>query len=191
MLVIEDNADMRRYLGQVLGTQYRCLFAEDGQEGVERAAVELPDLVVSDVMLPGRDGYAVCHALKSNDRTSHIPVILLTALEGSEHKLRGLEERADDFLTKPFNETELLQRIANLLEIRSLLQRRYARDLRFDATLPAELGQRDQAFLDKLNTPAHRRIAIRIPISSVDGHRIRPGRERATPAAQSQGARWI
>jgi signal transduction histidine kinase/DNA-binding response OmpR family regulator len=150
VLVIEDNADMRSYLGQVLGTQYRCVFAEDGQEGVERAAVELPDLVVSDVMLPGRNGYAVCHALKSNDRTSHIPVILLTALEGSEHKLRGLEERADDFLTKPFNEAELLQRIVNLLEIRSLLQRRYARDLRFDATLPTELGQRDQAFLGKL-----------------------------------------
>jgi DNA-binding response OmpR family regulator len=150
VLVIEDNADMRRYLGQVLSPQYRCLFAEDGNRGVERATVELPDLVVSDVMLPGRDGYAICHALKSDDRSSHIPVILLTALEGREHRLRGLEERADDYLTKPFNEAELLQRIGNLLEIRSLLQRRYARELRFDAT-PAELSQRDQAFLGRLN----------------------------------------
>ena len=150
VLVIEDNADMRSYLGQVLSPQYGCRFATDGDQGVERATSELPDLVVCDVMLPGRDGYAVCRALKSDERTSHIPVILLTALEGSEHKLRGLEERADDYLTKPFNETELLQRIANLLEIRALLQRRYARDLRLDATVPAELSQREQAFLRKL-----------------------------------------
>lgn len=155
VLVIEDNADMRDYLQQLLSPQYRCLLAEDGVQGFETAAVALPDLVVSDVMLPGQDGYAVCHALKSDDRTCHIPVILLTALQGRTHKLKGLHERADDYLTKPFNESELLQRIANLLEVRALLRRRYARELRIDKKAPAELGQGDGKFLKKLAEVCH------------------------------------
>lgn len=150
ILVIEDNADMRDYLGQVLGDAYQLAFAGDGNSGLEMAVAEIPDLVVCDIMLPGRDGYEVCHALKTDDRTSHIPVILLTALEGREDRLKGLAEKADDYLTKPFDEAELKQRITNLLDLRTLLQRRFARDLRFDESPPAELSKRDQSFLQKL-----------------------------------------
>jgi CheY-like chemotaxis protein len=149
VLVIEDNPDMRDYLGQVLGHAYHLAFASDGDTGLETALRDVPDLVVCDVMLPGKDGYEICHALKTDDRTSHIPVILLTALEGREERLKGLAEKADDYLTKPFDEAELTQRIANLLALRTLLQRRFARDLRFEAPL-ADLSQRDQAFLQKL-----------------------------------------
>jgi CheY-like chemotaxis protein len=140
---------MRAYLGQVLGNAYQVAFAGDGNSGLETAFREVPDLVVCDIMLPGKDGYEICHALKNDDRTSHIPVILLTALEGREDRLRGLAERADDYLVKPFDETELSQRITNLLALRTLLQRRYARDLRFESPL-ADLSKRDQAFLQKL-----------------------------------------
>ena len=151
VLVIEDNDDMRAYLGALLATHYRCLLAGDGEQGLSLALEESPDLVVSDLMLPGQDGYQVCRALKSDERTSHIPVILLTALDGEQDKLKGLEERADDYLTKPFEEDELTRRIQNLLEIRSLLQRRYARELRFDQHPPAELNERDQSFLARLS----------------------------------------
>jgi len=150
ILVVEDNDDMGDYLLQLLSPLYTCVLAVDGDEGVEIATETIPDLVVCDVMLPGRDGYEVCRALKSNDFTSHVPVILLTALQDLEQKLRGFEERADDYLTKPFDEVELLSRIANLLEIRALLQRRYARQLRIEPTQPAEENPRDRAFLEKL-----------------------------------------
>ncbi len=150
ILVIEDNADMRDYLAQVLGDSYQLAFAGDGVSGQEMAVSEIPDLIICDIMLPGKDGYEICHALKSDDRTSHIPVILLTALEGRESRMKGLVEKADDYLTKPFDESELKQRIANLLDLRALLQRRFARDLRFDDSPPAELGKRDQSFLQKL-----------------------------------------
>jgi CheY-like chemotaxis protein len=140
---------MRDYLGQVLGRAYQLAFAADGDAGLEAAFKDVPDLVVCDIMLPGKDGYEICHTLKTDDRTSHIPVILLTALEGREDRLKGLAEKADDYLVKPFDEAELMQRIANLLALRALLQRRFARDLRFEAPL-ADLGKRDQAFLQKL-----------------------------------------
>jgi CheY-like chemotaxis protein len=142
---------MRAYLRQVLGGLYSVDFAEDGEAGLERAYATVPDLIVCDVMLPRKDGFEVCHALKSDDRTSHIPVIMLTALEGHEDRMKGLAERADDYLTKPFNEEELKQRIANLLDLRAMLQRRYARDLRFDQGAPADLSARDQKFLEKLS----------------------------------------
>jgi signal transduction histidine kinase/DNA-binding NarL/FixJ family response regulator len=149
VLVIEDNPDMRLYLGQVLGGTFQLEFASDGDAGLEAAFREVPDLVVCDIMLPGKDGYEVCNALKTDDRTSHIPVILLTALEGRQDRLKGLAEKADDYLVKPFDEAELIQRISNLLALRTLLQRRFARDLRFEAPL-ADLSKRDQAFLQKL-----------------------------------------
>ena len=151
LLVIEDNLDMREYLRSVLEDAYRLEFAVDGNSGLERAIDLVPDLVVCDIMLPEKNGYEVCHALKSDDRTSHIPVILLTALEDQEHRMKGLQEKADDYLTKPFNESELRQRIANLLEVRSLLQRRFSRDLRYDRVPPADIGQRDQHFLQELS----------------------------------------
>jgi DNA-binding response OmpR family regulator len=114
------------------------------------AKAELPDLVVSDVMLPGLDGYAVCRELKTSDITSHIPIILLTALQGSDSRIQGLKERPDDYITKPFRENELLERIANLIEIRSMLRRRYGRELRIDSPLPSDMSQSDRNFLDKL-----------------------------------------
>ncbi len=150
ILVIEDNADMRDYLRQLISPHYTIAAAADGNQGIEMVAEIMPDLVVCDVMLPERDGYDVCLTLKNNDLTSHIPVILLTALQDRKDKLRGLEERADDFLTKPFNEAELLLRIANLLEVRTLLRRRYARKLRLDMAQPADMRQSDQMYLEKL-----------------------------------------
>lgn len=160
VLVVEDNADMRRDLLEVLSPHYRCLATDDGEQAILIALREVPDLVVSDVMLPGRDdGIAVCAALKADERTSHVPVVLLTALEDREHRLSGLAGHADDYLAKPFSDDELLLRLRNLLDLRGLLQRRYARDLRFERRQPEGLGERDRTFLEKLGRLLDRRHA--------------------------------
>jgi signal transduction histidine kinase/DNA-binding response OmpR family regulator len=150
VLLIEDDADMREYLREVVAAHHRCLVATDGQMGLEVARQEIPDLVVCDVLLPAEDGLSVCRALKDDEPTSHIPVILLTALETGDQRLRGLEAGADDYIIKPFDEGELVSRIANLLEVRSLLQQRFGRDLRWDRTGVEDLGVRDQEFLARL-----------------------------------------
>lgn len=149
-LVVEDNADMRRYLLEVLTPHYRCLQTDDGLEAIALATVEIPDIVISDIMLPGQDGYAICRQLKEDALTSHIPVVLLTALSDHDHKLRGLGVQADEYVPKPFSEAELLLRIGNLLELRAILQARYSRDLRFERTTPPDLQNQDRAFLKKL-----------------------------------------
>jgi signal transduction histidine kinase/DNA-binding response OmpR family regulator len=159
ILVIEDHPDMREYLRQLLQTRYRCVTAPDGERGLAMAREDVPDLVVCDVMLPGQDGFAVCHGLKTDERTSHIPVVLLTALEGEQHRLRGLEEGADDYLAKPFEDAELLGRVAGLIELRALLRQRYARDLRIDLKDAADVGVRDRAFLARLKREVEHRHA--------------------------------
>jgi signal transduction histidine kinase/DNA-binding response OmpR family regulator/sugar lactone lactonase YvrE len=159
ILLAEDNRDMLRYLLDVLAPCYECHHSDDGRDAVAQAVSLVPDLVISDILLPGQDGFAVCRALKGDQRTCHIPVVLLTALDDRAHRLLGLQDQADDYLAKPFSEAELLQRMHNLLEVRSLLQRRYARDLRFDRGQPAGLDKRDGAFLAKLGRVVDRRHA--------------------------------
>ncbi len=126
VLVVDDHPDMRAYLGKHLAPHYRVLEAARGDEGLERVRAEIPDAIISDVMMPGMDGYAFCRALKSDPETDFLPVILLTAKAGSEGLLEGLEGGADDYLTKPFEPAELLARIRNLLHSRERLRARFA-----------------------------------------------------------------
>jgi DNA-binding response OmpR family regulator len=157
VLLVEDHPDMRRYLCEVLSAEYRCLASGDGVRAVSLACEELPDVVVCDVLLPGQDGMAVCRALRNDVRTSHIPVVLLTALADDEHRVAGLTELADDYLAKPVNEAELRLRLRNLLDLRAMLQRRCAREIRFEREVPADLGERDRVFLGKLGRVVARR----------------------------------
>ena len=122
VLIIEDNADVREFIRATLAPAgYRLLLAEDGLAGVALARAEVPDLVVSDLMMPGLNGYEVCAALKTDPATSHVPVVLLTARSGDEVKLEGLETGADAFLAKPFNPRELRAQVRNLLGLRQRL----------------------------------------------------------------------
>ena len=125
VLVIEDNPDVRRFIRQSLEGDYQVAEACNGAEGVEKATELVPDLVISDVMMPGMDGYQACRALKAREETSHIPVILLTAKAGLESKLEGLDTGADDYLAKPFHTAELKGRIRNLIQLRKRLQLKY------------------------------------------------------------------
>jgi CheY-like chemotaxis protein len=125
VLVIEDNPDVRRFIRESLEGDYQVAEACNGAEGVEKATELVPDLVISDVMMPGMDGYQACRALKAREETSHIPVILLTAKAGLESKLEGLDTGADDYLAKPFHTAELKGRIRNLIQLRKRLQLKY------------------------------------------------------------------
>ncbi|MFN0015741.1 MAG: ATP-binding protein, partial [Saprospiraceae bacterium] len=110
-LVIEDNAELRRFIKNSISENWQVVEASDGEEGVKRALELIPDIVISDVMMPRKDGLALCDKLKNHELTAHIPIILLTAKSAIESRLAGLRRGADDYLTKPFNTEELLARM--------------------------------------------------------------------------------
>lgn len=126
ILVVDDNADLREFLTDILRTDYQVIQAANGVEGLNLASDSIPDLVISDLMMPEMDGHELCHRLKTAEPTSHIPVILLTAKANQDSKLKGLEKGADDYLMKPFNGPELLIRVKNLIRLRRLLQEKYS-----------------------------------------------------------------
>ena len=120
VLLIEDNADMRTFIAFQLQDDFKLIQARDGIEGVAMATQHRPDLIISDVMMPGKDGYQVCREIKTDPHTKHIPVILLTAKAELSEKISGLEYGADDYLTKPFNAQELKAKIRSLIQLRRL-----------------------------------------------------------------------
>lgn len=125
ILVVDDNADLRHFIRSLLEGDYRILTACDGKEALEKAIKEMPDLVVSDIMMPVMDGLSFCKALKEQLPTSHIPVILLTAKSLDEQRAEGYDSGADAYISKPFSEKVLLSRIGNLLKSRILLKEHY------------------------------------------------------------------
>ncbi|MEL7122810.1 MAG: response regulator [Bacteroidota bacterium] len=124
-LLVEDNEDIRHYIELCLQGNYRVIQAVDGQDGIEKALEHIPDIIISDVMMPEKDGFELCEVLKEDIKTSHIPIILLTAKSDVASRIYGLKHGADDYLAKPFHEEELLVRMQNLLEVRRKLQERY------------------------------------------------------------------
>jgi signal transduction histidine kinase/DNA-binding response OmpR family regulator/ligand-binding sensor domain-containing protein len=126
VLIVEDNADVLHYIGISLKDHYRTVIARNGSEGIEKAIELIPDIIISDVMMPVKDGFELCEAVKKDERTNHIPVVLLTARSDDDSKIEGLEHGADVYLAKPFNRKELLIRLKNLLVLRAELQKKYA-----------------------------------------------------------------
>jgi len=129
ILIVEDNAEFRHYLKENLETHYRVVEAADGKEGWQKALSCHPELIVSDIAMPEMDGLAMSEKIKSDKRTSHIPIILLTASGGEEQQLKGLSSGANDYLTKPFNFEILNVKINNLLLLNRLLKDVYSRQI--------------------------------------------------------------
>ncbi len=126
VLVADDNADMRRYVARLLGTHYRVAVASNGEEALAAALDDPPDLVLTDVMMPVMDGFALLNALRSRQETKAIPVILLSARSGEESRIEGMDSGADDYLVKPFTARELLARVGAHLALSR--ERRHAHD---------------------------------------------------------------
>jgi DNA-binding response OmpR family regulator len=149
ILIIEDNDELRGFIKTCLETDYRILEAANGVAGWELAVTELPDLIVTDVMMPEMDGNEFCRNLKHDERTSHIPVIMLTAKVAVEQQIEGLESGADVYLTKPFSVQVLQSYISNLLKAKEILRQRYSQKI-FLEPLDIEVGSVDKRFMERL-----------------------------------------
>ncbi len=149
LLIVEDNPDVVRYLQSILLESYRIEVAPDGRSGIEKAIETVPDIIISDVMMPEADGYELCETLKKDERTSHIPIILLTAKADAASRLEGLECGADAYLAKPFDKEELLVRLRKMVELRKTLQQRYANGMKKVLPLDRRFRAEDE-FMKKL-----------------------------------------
>jgi signal transduction histidine kinase/DNA-binding response OmpR family regulator/ligand-binding sensor domain-containing protein len=158
ILVVEDSADLREHIKLVLEPLYRVLTAADGREGIEKALEIIPDLIVSDIMMPELDGYELCRELKNHRDTSHIPIILLTAKADEENIIQGLETGADDYITKPFNTNILKARIKNLLDLRRHYQEIFQRE-RDIKPVKKSVSQMDEEFKRDLKKVINKNIS--------------------------------
>ncbi len=151
ILIIEDNQELCDLLRRKLKQKYHVLTAPDGDTGLETAVLQIPDIVICDVMIPGKDGLTVTKNLKTDNRTSHIPVILLTAKSEAEEQLSGIRAGADVYITKPFDFNFLEENIHNLLQIRAMLKSRYLNEAYSDQEASEHISKPidpDKQFVD-------------------------------------------
>jgi DNA-binding response OmpR family regulator/two-component sensor histidine kinase len=158
ILVVEDSADVREYIRGALELLYVVVDAKDGKQGIQKAKEIVPDLIISDIMMPEKDGYELCRVLKNDIKTSHIPIILLTVKASEENIIEGLETGADDYITKPFNMKILFARIKNLIDLRTHLQQTINREMTLQ---PAKMSvsKVDEEFLNDLQTVINKNIS--------------------------------
>ncbi len=151
VLIIDDNPDILDYLEDLLSETYTVLRAEDGEQGGTKAVAEIPDIIVSDVMMPGKDGITLSRELKSQIATSHIPIILLTARSSSIHEIEGLKTGADDYIVKPFDAQIVKARIQNLLQNRKKMRLHLLNKVRFEPKISSdeEPLSREDAFIQQ------------------------------------------
>ncbi|AOW21632.1 two-component regulator propeller domain-containing protein [Urechidicola croceus] len=128
LLIVEDNKDIREYITSIFLNDYSIIQEEDGEKGIQTALKHIPDIIISDVMMPIKDGLELSKTLKNDEKTSHIPIILLTAKVGEENQIEGIKTGADDYITKPFNENLLKLKVQKLIESRKKLQERYSHE---------------------------------------------------------------
>lgn len=151
ILLVEDNPDLRSYLSRSLSDKYNVIEAADGHEGITQAKKEMPDIIISDVMMPGTDGYQLTSTIRSQVETCHIPIILLTAKIGRDNKIEGLERGADDYIYKPFDEDEIHLKVNNILLNRQKLQESFKKkNLATPSSI--EVKSMDEQFIAKLVT---------------------------------------
>jgi YesN/AraC family two-component response regulator len=158
LLIVEDENDIRNFIKENLGKEYKILESENGKDGLKKSIEHIPDLIVSDIIMPEMNGIELCKNIKTDERTSHIPVILLTAKSSVEDKLEGLETGADDYLTKPFNISELKVRVSNLIDQRKKLRERFRKEILLE---PKEIAvtSADEKFLFRISNIIEKHIA--------------------------------
>lgn len=161
VLIIEDHPDMQQFIAESLKADYHCLFANDGEQGIKLAIEQVPDLIVTDLMMPKKDGFEVARVLRDDLKTSHIPIVMLTAKGDDESRLEAWKTDIDEYMAKPFNQDELLLRAKNLLNIRYLMGQRLTKEIPQTAksntvesenTRLAGLSDKDKLFLNRLES---------------------------------------
>lgn len=148
MLIVEDNMDVRQFIRTHFHSLYKIIEANNGAEGLKLATESIPDIIISDIIMPNMDGYELCKRLKNDERTSHIPILLLTAMHSKEHELKGLATGANDYITKPFDIFVLQAKIDNLLSIRDSMKERFASTVILEPT-NVVITSPDERFLKK------------------------------------------
>lgn len=148
MLVVEDNADVRQFIAGHFSSMFRIVEARNGEEGWEKALEHIPDIIISDVIMPNVNGYEFCERVKNDERTSHIPVLLLTALHSKDHEIKGITTGADDYITKPFDLSVLQAKVENMLSIRESLKEKFSRNVILEPS-NVEITSPDERFLRK------------------------------------------
>ncbi len=152
VLIVEDNTDLQQFISDTIKKEFNVALAGNGKKGIEKALLLIPDLIVTDVMMPVMDGVAMTNVLKKNEKTSHVPVIMLTAKATAESKIEGLKTGADDYLVKPFDGDELIARIQNLIEQRQKLRELYSKKIISITPDKVEVPSQEKVFLEKIRT---------------------------------------
>jgi len=158
MLIVDDNADVRQFIRNHFNSFYKIYEASNGEEGWKRALDTIPDIIISDIIMPKSDGYELCKRLKNDERTSHIPVLLLTAMHSKEHELKGLTTGADDYITKPFDLSVLQAKVDNMLSMRDLLKDKFTATMVLEPT-NVVIASPDERFLQKVIDVVEENIA--------------------------------
>ena len=158
ILLVEDNIDLSAYLTGILDKNFKIITAFNGKQGFEIALENIPDLILSDMMMPEMDGFELCTKIRSEETTSHIPFVLLTARAAIEDRLEGFELGADEYLTKPFNVNELHVRINNLLEQRRNLRERFGKEIKVQPK-DITVTSLDERFLQKVIAKMEEKIS--------------------------------
>ena len=175
LLVVEDNKDILEYVADSFAHEFEVVKAADGREGLALALDKMPDVIISDIMMPHMDGNAMCRALKKDVRTSHVPVILLTAKDSLADKEQGYEAGADSYITKPFTHSLLRSRIHNLLQQRQRDKMQIQESKETDLAQKKEqlrksLNKVDQEFFDKLNKLIDDNISGDVDVNLLANH---------------------
>ncbi|WP_255036466.1 response regulator [Lacihabitans soyangensis] len=151
LLIVDDNEDIRNYVRSIFEIDYKIVEARNGKDGVEKAIEQVPDIIISDLMMPEMDGLEFCKVLKADARTSHIPIVMLTAKANVESRIEGYELGADDYVIKPFNKNELQARVKNLLDVRAKLRQKYeSKEQQESAEPDAKVNEVDGRFIQKV-----------------------------------------
>ncbi|MEO7766187.1 MAG: response regulator, partial [Ferruginibacter sp.] len=151
VLVIEDNPDLRNFLSEILRNEYSVIIAGDGIEGLKQAFDNIPDVIICDVVMPGKDGFALTNILKTDIKTSHIPVILLTAKTEINQQIEGMKSKADAYVTKPFNVQFLRETIRSVLKNREILRDHYTSEINMEP-VSQNPGKLDRKFINEFTS---------------------------------------
>lgn len=151
ILIVEDNDDVAKYMGDCLRHQYNILTASDGEQGLEKASSTVPDIIVTDLMMPHKDGLQLCDDIRRSELLCHIPVVMVTAKSTNADKMQGLKTGADAYIRKPFSAEELLLTIGNIVERQRLMRQKYAKAIESQEQPENVVEPRDMAFIERLN----------------------------------------